>query len=193
MQVDGKLVGRVAGAVTARPGRPGRLGLLVDEATGDRFLVDTGAVFSVIPFSSPTPPKGPAISSASGVPIPCWGWCRRTLQAGGHSFDWFFLKAAVAFPILGADLLEEFDLMVDLKRLRLVRANGSFLKLQAPPIGSVFATIGVRPAQISSTPGPLQHLLSNSGSTPAALQQWLYILQRLYNSSCQAGCLANGL
>ena len=178
----GKLIGRVAGAVTAQPGRPGRLGLLVDEATKDRFLVDTGAVYSVIPFSSTAPPTGPAISSASGVPIPCWGWCRRTLRTGGRVFEWCFLKAAVAFPLVGADFLDWFDLMVDLRRLQLVPAKGAVIALQAPPVGSVFATIGVRP----STPSPLQQRLSTNGSSTAALQH------RLNSSSSTTAMVQRG-
>ena len=93
----GKLVGRVAVAASAQPGGSGRLALLVDEASGDKFLVDTGAVFFVIPFSSAVPPSGPRITTADASPIPCWGWKERRLQAGGICFSWRFLLAKVAF------------------------------------------------------------------------------------------------
>ena len=145
--MEGKPVGRAAGAVTAQPGRPGRLGLLVDEATGDSFLVDTGAVYSVVPYTSSLPPTGPNITTANGKPIPCWGGVVRVIRAGGRWIQWTFLRAAVSFPILGADLLEEFDFMVDLKRLKLVCGTGGSLKLKAPPIGSIFATIGIKLAE----------------------------------------------
>ena len=53
----------MAASAPAQPGGSGRLVLLVDEATGEKFLVDTGAVFSVLPFSSDEPPTGPQISA----------------------------------------------------------------------------------------------------------------------------------
>ena len=107
----GKLGSRVAASAPAQSGGSGRLVLLVDEATGDKFLVDTGAVFSVLPFSSDEPPTGPRINTADASPIPCWGWVERRLRAGGICFSWRFLRAKVAFPILGADFLESFDLV----------------------------------------------------------------------------------
>ena len=62
---------------------------------------------------------------------------------GGQRFTGSFLKAAVAFPILGADFLAAFDLIVDLKRGRLVRANRSYVQLSAPPPGCTIASVGV--------------------------------------------------
>ena len=38
-------------AAAVHPGNTGRLALLVDEVTGMQFLVDTGAVFSVLPHA----------------------------------------------------------------------------------------------------------------------------------------------
>ena len=101
-------------AASAQPGNSGCLVLLVDEATNDRFQVDTGAVFSVIPFTSSDPPTGPRITTANALPIPCWGWTDRGLNAGGAFYRWKFLKAKVAFPVLGVDCLSSFDLLLDL-------------------------------------------------------------------------------
>ena len=67
----GKLVGQAAVGASAQPGGSGRLVLLVDESTRDKFLVDTGAVFSAIPFSSLDPLIGPRITKAYALPIPC--------------------------------------------------------------------------------------------------------------------------
>ena len=141
MPVAGKLVSRAAVAASASPGGPGRLCLLVDQLTGDRFLVDTGAAYSVIPFSSTTAPSGPGISTADGTPIPCWGPVTRVVASGGHNFQWSFLRAKVAFPILGADFLEHFDMWVDLKRRRLRRRGASPLNLVAA--GQSFVSSGI--------------------------------------------------
>ena len=199
MRLEGKLDGRATVAATAGPGLPGRLGLLVDEGSSLSFLVDSGAVFSVLPYSSTEPANGPAITSANGTPIPCWGVKEHVLKAAGRSYKWTFLLAAVAFPILGADFLQQFDLLVDLKRGRLINGGSpGFIQLKAPPINSVFATIGVQPAAqppaqpatagggkpttagnsqltVGTAPPPsLQHRLYNFGSTTSALQHRLY-------------------
>ena len=78
----GKLVGQAAVVASNQPGGSGRLVLLVDEATRDKFLADTGAVFSVIPFSSSVPPTGPKITTTDASPIPCWGWHQSRLPSG---------------------------------------------------------------------------------------------------------------
>ena len=80
--------------------------------------------------------------AADRTPILYWGSCKRTLTAGGQKFPWSFLKAAVAFPILGADFLEAFDLMVDLKRGRLVCANRFNILLSAPPLDAQLPPLG---------------------------------------------------
>ena len=133
---------------TASQGRPGRLGLLVDTSTEDRFLVDTGSVFSIIPHQSDLPPCGPKIVAADKSPIMCWGWRNRTIRAGGRRFSWNFLLAAVSFPIIGSDFLAQFNLMVDLARGRVQHGQKKWtIKLVTPPRGSTFAAIGVQPAE----------------------------------------------
>ena len=117
----GKLVSRVAVAASTSPGGSGQLCYLVDEIANHKFLVDTGAAYSVVPFSSTDPPHGPAICTADKSLIPCWGVRTRDIRAGGQLFPWTFLKAKVAFPILGADFLQHFDLWVDLRQRRLFR------------------------------------------------------------------------
>ena len=129
-------------AVSA-PAQPGG-----DKAMGDRFLVDTGAVFFVLPFSSSSPPTGPGITTADASPIPCWGWVERRLRIGGICLSWTFLRAKVAFPILGADFLAAFDLVVDLRRRCLIRRKGGHIQLVSPVGGSYFRKCGILPAAV---------------------------------------------
>ena len=103
-------------AATVPSGRPGRLLVLTDSSSKQWFLVDTGSAYAIIPHQSTAAASGPAIMAADRTPISCWGSCRRTLITGGQKFTWSFMKAVVAFPILGADFLEAFNLMVDLKK-----------------------------------------------------------------------------
>ena len=144
----GKLdTGHVVAAATC-PGEPGLLGLLLDDSTKSKFLADTGSVYSLVPYSSTAPVSGPRLVTADEKPIACWGSCTRTIHVAGRSFKWSFLQAAVAFPIVGADFLRAFGLMVDLAGMRLThRSAGWHVPLSAPPRGSTFAAIGVRLAQ----------------------------------------------
>ena len=162
----GKLVGQAAVAASAQPGGSGRLVLLVDQSTGDKFLVDTGAVFSVIPFSSPDPTSGPKITTADASPIPCWGWHQRRLKAGGVWYPWKFLRAKVAFPILGADFLAAFDLLVDVRRRRLIRRNLPAISLEAPAGSSPYSKCGILPAAVAvdSSPSPSSAVDSSSAA-----------------------------
>ena len=130
-------------AATVPSSRPGRLLVLTDSPSKQWFLVDTGSAYSIIPLQSTAAAFGPAIMAADCTPILCWGSCRQTLTASGQKFRWSFLKAAVAFPILGANFLEAFDLKVDLKRGRLVCANRFNVPLSTLSPGCTIASIGV--------------------------------------------------
>jgi hypothetical protein len=125
-------------------GCPGRLaavaaGLLVhinDELTGKRFLVDTGASYSIWPHKSPKPAIDPHLFCPSGQRISCWGERVLRLQFHDRPFSWPFLLADVDFPIV----LKQHCLMVDPTKNRLVDAQGASLPTLArasPPTASV--------------------------------------------------------
>jgi hypothetical protein len=154
-------------AAATCPGEPGMLGLLVDECEKTKFLADTGSVFSLVPHQSSAPPSGPRLVTADDKPIACWGACTRTLHVAGRTFTWRFLLAAVAFPIVGADFLRAFGLMVDLAGMRLAHRSDSWhVTLVAPPRGSTFAAIGVRVAGVKPSADP-----APSSSVSAVIQQ----------------------
>jgi hypothetical protein len=162
--VEGKLIGRAAAAVNAQPGGPGRLGALLCGTSKLLFLVDTGAVYSVLPYFSRQPANGPAITSASGAPIACWGWKQLVVLFGGRRFKWSFLLAALAFPLLGADFLEHFALTVNLKEYVVRAGKSPPNKLVALPVGSANTLVGIRPAAGSCSSTSVLHLRLNSGS-----------------------------
>jgi len=142
-------------ASTSPASSPGTLGVLVDQLSGRRFLADCGSVYSILPHSSSDPPTGPALVTANKTPVPCWGRRTCTVKFGGKTFEWSFLLAKVSFPIVGADFLRRFDLMVDLKRMTLVHgARGWKLGLVAPPQGSTFAALGIAPAPAPCVDSP---------------------------------------
>jgi hypothetical protein len=46
---------------------------VLDQVSKRRFLVDTGASYSIFPHWSSSPPTGPLLAGPSGTAIPCWG------------------------------------------------------------------------------------------------------------------------
>ncbi len=66
---------------------PGLLVHIMDQSSNRRFLVDTGAAFSVLPHSSPDPPCGPALAGAASQSIPCWGEQQFQLSFAGKAFS----------------------------------------------------------------------------------------------------------
>jgi hypothetical protein len=77
----------------------GTLVHIQDEISGTRFLVDTGASFSILPHRSPAAAKGPRLFGPAGQPIACWGERLLHLRFQGRDFSWPFLLAAVDFLI----------------------------------------------------------------------------------------------
>jgi len=88
------------------------------------FLVDTGSAVCVVPpkFVSTTAPTCKVLTAANGSRIKTYGTAKVNVAIKGlrRMFQWSFFVADVTTPLLGADLLSHFDLLVDLKRKRLV-------------------------------------------------------------------------
>jgi hypothetical protein len=85
---------------------------VVHQLTGRRFLVDTGAAFSIFPHQSSASPSGPLLSP-SGRNVLCRSERQLDLSFNDCCFRWTFLLAAIQFPILGIDFLQHFWLLVD--------------------------------------------------------------------------------
>lgn len=114
-----------------------------DKLTGTKFLVDTGADVSVIP------PRDKCISrvfstkiyAANGTPIDTYGDRLITVDLGlRRTFQWRFCAANVSRPIIGADFIKHFGLMVDLKNRRLIDTSTDLTSrgsLTSPTIDSV--------------------------------------------------------
>lgn len=94
-----------------------------DKKSARTFLIDTGADISVLPFT-PTKKVKPTkvkLYAANGSAITTYGQQQMQLDLGlRRPFDWDFVLADVNTPIIGADLITHFDLLIDLKRGRLI-------------------------------------------------------------------------
>ena len=110
-------------ATTAAGLLPSRLFYVDDRSTGLRFLVDTGAEVSVVP---PSPSErlhrrdNLSLQAANNSEIATYGTRSLTLDLGlRRTFRWPFIIADVRKPILGADFLRNFGLLVDVRRHKL--------------------------------------------------------------------------
>jgi hypothetical protein len=107
------------------------------QLTGRRYLVDTGATFSLIPHKSSEPQaRHPRLIGPGGQPIRCWGEERLQLQFSGRLFMWTFIKAEVTFPILGVDFLRANRLSVSVATNQLTDdSTGDTFRLIEQPSG----------------------------------------------------------
>lgn len=88
-----------------------------------RFLVDTGANISVIPAkkNQQAPQTSNDLYAANGTAIQTYGMKSLELNLGlRRTFTWNFILAAVNRPILGADFLIHYNLLVDLRAGKLI-------------------------------------------------------------------------
>ncbi|GFV91761.1 retrovirus-related Pol polyprotein from transposon 297 [Trichonephila clavipes] len=95
---------------------------LLDRKSGRKFLIDSRSEICVIP-PSPTMNKSPqsnfSLFAANNTKIPAYGMVRKELNLGlRRPFIWTFIIADVSSPIIGADFLKHFNLLIDLKKKR---------------------------------------------------------------------------
>lgn len=96
---------------------------VIDKNTGFQFLVDCGAACSCIPekLVKNCKPTELVLYAANNSSIRTFGTKTYDLNFGlRRPMRWTFLIADVSHPILGADFLERFGLMVDVKNRQLV-------------------------------------------------------------------------
>jgi len=117
------------------------------------FLVDTGSDLCVVPRKL-VPGRKERTSydlfAANGIPIPTYGWHTLTFNFGlRRDFTWYFVVVDVQLPIIGLDLLANFNLLVDCRNNRILDGVTSLST----------------PAQTASTRFPRVKTIGNS--TPA--------------------------
>lgn len=97
---------------------------IADTITNRSFLIDTGADVSVIPKDSNlvrVKPTTIRLFAANGTPIKVYGEALLKVSLGlRREFLWSFLIADVTTGIIGADFVSHYDLLIDLKRHRLI-------------------------------------------------------------------------
>ncbi|XP_068210381.1 uncharacterized protein [Palaemon carinicauda] len=136
---------------------------------GVQFLVDTGACRSLLPRSFSRTRRSLSkcgkihLVAANGSVIPTHCQDTLTLSFGSDKYIWKFLGTDVTLPILGADFLSHFHILVDVAHRRLVNGDSySLMPLQTSPSNLAF--------QISALTDAYAHLLI---SYPEVLRQEL--------------------
>ena len=119
----GKRPGQSLAATGATGLQPSRLFYVTDRSTGLRFLVDTGAEVSVVPPSHAErkhQQDGLSLQAVNNTTIATYGKRSLALDLGlRRTFRWVFIIADVKNPILGADFLRNYSLLVDVRHNRL--------------------------------------------------------------------------
>ena len=93
---------------------------ITDQFSGTPFLVDTGLEVTVIrPQVADRRHKGDSLTlqAINNTPITTYGTLSLTLNLGlRRTFQWVFIIADVQKPIIGADFLCHFGLLVNIKQ-----------------------------------------------------------------------------
>ncbi|GFW76108.1 retrovirus-related Pol polyprotein from transposon 17.6 [Trichonephila clavipes] len=127
---------------------------LLDRKSGQKFLIDSGSEICVIP-PSPIMNKSPqsnfSLFAANNTKIPAYGMVRKELKLGlRQPFIWTFIIADKSSPIIGADFLKNFNLLIDVKKKRLMDVETSlftpcvFSNIIQPSILTVDANISFK-------------------------------------------------
>ena len=107
-----------------------------DSVSNHRYLVDTGTTISIFPHTSLQPSSNLSLVSATGSAIRSWGKRHIVLHFGLHRFVWPFRLASVDRPIICADFLKAYKLLVDVARHRLLFAS-TLQPLELPSVSSI--------------------------------------------------------
>ena len=120
----GKRIGRTLAATGVTGPTTCRLFFVCDAHTNTQFLVDTGSEVSVIPPTSADRRRSPdprTLTAVNNTSIRTYGQRSLTLNLGlRRSLPWIFIIADVQKPILGADFLRHYGLMVDMQHRTLI-------------------------------------------------------------------------
>ena len=108
--------------------------------------------------------------TVDGKPLTCWGRRMCTVRTRTRECLWTFLLAPVAFPVLGADFLSNFRLLVDSSNKRQVARGCKLIQLEQGKWTKVSLVTGVvaaapPPALTPSSPSP--HTVEALPSTPS--------------------------
>ena len=145
LQEGGKRLGHSLSAASAAGHSPSHLLFLQDKISGRCFLINTGAEVSIIPPTAADRRHKPdlGLKAVYGSSIPTYGTRPFTDLGLRRMFRWIFIIADIRTPIIGADFLREYGLLVNLKHGHLLDATTS---LQTK--GTISHVVSPSPSQV---------------------------------------------
>ena len=156
---------------------------LLDILSDRVFLVDSGASLSVFPGPGSTSSDGVRLHTADGSLMYCSGTRITPLyfSCGSDSrfYSWNFQLALVSVPLLGADFLQHFNLLVDVKGHWLVHAKClESIVIQPAPDPVLLCLLSLSPQCIQKFLSKFPDLISSNSFTtskpPPYHQTWSY-------------------
>ncbi|ROT74823.1 Transposon Ty3-G Gag-Pol polyprotein [Penaeus vannamei] len=119
-----------------------------DERSSKHFLIDTGAFLSIFPATQ-TDRRTAAndlqkLVAANRTPINTYGSRDIAMHLAGHPYLCSFFIADVTRPLLGADFLSHHNLLVDMRKCRLINTE-------------TFTPLPVNAVSIAGPPDPELH------------------------------------
>ncbi len=165
------LVGKLSGPGRLNAVAAGQLIHMLDQVSNRRFLVDTGASYSILPHRSSLPASGPKLYGPACQPITCWGERLVQLKFQDLNFSWNFLLADVAFPILGVDFLRAHKLLIDPVDNALLDSTGRRLAgqlLRSRPTATVVVGFVQPHKPVAGTSSPSAHTAGAASARAAS-------------------------
>ena len=96
--------------MNAVSGQKGELLFVHDSRNNIKWLIDSGALYSIVPPTLAQRAKGPQanhLQAANGSSISCYGYVEKTITFGSKTYQFDFVVADVKHHIIGADFLAE--------------------------------------------------------------------------------------
>jgi hypothetical protein len=102
---------------------------VTDRRSKQQFLINTGSDLCMFPRKLIPQHKervNSDIRAANGTTVATYGWLSLSLNLGlSQDFQWRFVVADVLHPLIGADFLSHFGLLVDCRNRRLLEGTTS--------------------------------------------------------------------
>ena len=162
MFLVGKLVRRQEDVRTlpAVPSTSSPLIYLQDSLSSRRFLIDAGASVSVFPDpGSSGEDSGVKLLTADGSSLTCSGSWVIPLCFGNHRFEWPFQLDPVTIPILGADFLKHYNLLLNISNQRVFSSDSPTSPSIVLPTSPDFKSAPLK-ANLLATPKCISDLLA---------------------------------
>ena len=120
---SGKPAGQRITATSSAGYQSSHLFYITDQSTNLRFLIDTSVEVSAVPRTRMQQKyccQGPSLQAVNSTTIATYGMRSLTLDLGLRcTFRWVYIIADISKPILGADFLKHYGLLVDMRLQRL--------------------------------------------------------------------------